>query len=155
MTTTQSIIRTTSLLFNHTTRRIVTAAAFFSCCRAFSQSSLSFSSVFARSNDRHSSCRRHHRWSFLSSNRGGSNSVALPTLSSSSSLSSSTVSSTISTTVTPMDQVRASAAAKTAAEKLFAMRKKMEEYGVDGECSFDSSFRIPPHPFKIHCFNHS
>jgi hypothetical protein len=43
-----------------------------------------------------------------------------------------------------MDQVRASAAAKTAAEKLIAMRKKMEEYGVDGECSF----RIPP-PSKL------
>ena len=32
-----------------------------------------------------------------------------------------------------MDQVRASASAKTAAEKLIAMRGKMEECGVDGE----------------------
>jgi len=39
-----------------------------------------------------------------------------------------------------MDQVRASASAKTAAEKLIAMRGKMEEYGVDGEFV---SFRFP------------
>jgi hypothetical protein len=48
-----------------------------------------------------------------------------------------------------MDQVRASAAAKTAAEKLIAMRKKMEEYGVDGE--FVRSFvPYPPrNPLKF------
>lgn len=145
---TQSIRTATTtllLLSNHTTRRIVSAAAFFSSsslllARAFSSSSSS-SSVFARSlRITHHTCHHHHRWSFLST-RGGSSSVASPTLSSylSSSVSSS-LSSTIISSTTPMDQVRASASAKTAAEKLIAMRGKMEEYGVDGESSFISLF---------------
>jgi len=52
-----------------------------------------------------------------------------------------------------MDQVRASASAKTAAEKLIAMRGKMEEYGVDGEfVSFRFSVYIYPtflHPILL------
>ena len=43
------------------------------------------------------------------------------------------VKSSSTTTETTMDEVRASASARTAAEKLEAMRKKMEECGVDGE----------------------
>ena len=149
---TQSIRTATTtllLLSNHrTTRRIVSAAAFFSSsvlllARAFSSSS----SVFARSLriTSHSSCQHHHRWSFLST-RGGSGSVASPTLSSYLSSSASTsLSSTIISSTTPMDQVRASASAKTAAEKLIAMRGKMEEYGVDGEfVSFRFSVYIYP-----------
>ena len=159
---TQSIRTATTtllLLSNHrTTRRIVSAAAFFSSsvlllARAFSSSS----SVFARSLriTSHSSCHHHHRWSFLST-RGGSGSVASPTLSShlSSSVStSSSLTSTIISSTTPMDQVRASASAKTAAEKLIAMRGKMEEYGVDGEfVSFRFSVYIYPtflHPILL------
>ena len=51
-----------------------------------------------------------------------------------------------------MDQVRKSASAKTAAEKLVAMRGKMEECGVDGELSSTHHPNPNPHvPFFILC----
>jgi len=54
-----------------------------------------------------------------------------------------------------MDQVPKSASAKTAAEKIVAMRGKMEECGVDGELSSTMKVRYHVAFFKLCSMNYN